>query len=404
MFPAQRKQILALAVAVSLTACGGDKDPTGLDSNEAATVATVVVTPATNNLVSIGATVQLSAVARDASGNTIPGKSFTWSSSAIAVATVSISGIATAVANGTASITATTDGVQGTASLSVAPVTSTIEVTPAIGELNSIGATLQFSAVAKDGNGNVIAGKTFTWSTSATPIATVDAVTGIATAVASGTATITASADGVDGNASLTMNLTGTGSGTMLVIANVSANDIGGGLFNTDFSVTLTDAGAAPVGGATVTVTNLVLGAVVLTETGPGTGIYTAAASQFPGGDFQLDVVRGLDNVHDVVARGPGVHTISSPLANDTVTVGQDLPVTWTVPSQAKFAEIETRDFAQLQLLDDGSFVIPGANNPANANQRIRLFRFNEVDVAGGLAGSRLQIKIRAQVEPVVVE
>jgi len=44
------------------------------------------------------------------------------------------------------------------------------------------------------------------------------------------------------------------------------------------------------------------------------------------------------------------------------------------------------------------------ANNPANANQRIRLFRFNEVDIAGGLAGSRLQIKIRAEVEPIVVE
>jgi hypothetical protein len=139
------------------------------------------------------------------------------------------------------------------------------------------------------------------------------------------------------------MNLTGTSSGTMLVIANVSANDRGAGLFSTDFSVALTDAGTAPVGGATVTVTNAVLGAVALTEAGAGTGVYTAMALQFPGGDFQLDVVRGADNVHDVAARGPGVHTISSPRANDTVTVGQDLTVTWTVPSPAKFAEIETR-------------------------------------------------------------
>lgn len=397
-------QILMMAAAISLAACGGDEDPTGPGSNETATVTTVEIAPATANLVSIGATVALSPVAKDASGNAISGRSFSWSSSDTTVATVSTSGVATAVANGTATITAATDGVLGTAALSVAPVTATIEVTPAIGELNAIGGTLQFSAVAKDANGNVIAGKTFAWSASDALIATVDAVAGMATAVASGTATITALADGVDGTASLTMNLTGTGSNTMLVIANVTANDVGGGLFNTDFDVTLTDAGIAAVSGATVTVTNVVLGAVALTETGPSTGIYTATVAQFPGGDFQLDVVRGSDNVNDVVARGPGVHTISSPLANDTVTAGQDLTVTWTVPSQAKFAEIETRDFAQVQLLDDGSLVIPGANNPANASQRIRLFRFNEVDVAGGLAGSRLQIKIRAQVEPVVVQ
>ena len=175
-------------------------------------------------------------------------------------------------------------------------------------------------------------------------------------------------------------------------------------MFTTDFNVTLTDATMAPVSGATVTITNAVLGATVLTETAMGSGIYVAIAMQFPGGDFQLDVVRGTDNVQGVVAQGPGVHTVTSPLANEVVTAGQPLTVTWTVPSQAKFAEIETRDFSAIELLDDGSFTIPGLDNPANANQRIRLFRFNEVEAAGGLAGSRLQIKIRAQVEPVVVQ
>jgi uncharacterized protein YjdB len=164
MVYARNIQILMMSAAISLAACGDDKDPTGPDpgSTGAATVATVDVTPATSNLVSIGATVLLSAVAKDAGGTTISGKSFTWSSSDLTVATVSASGLATAVANGTATITASTNGVPGTALLSVAPLTSTIEVTPAIGELNLIGGTLQFSAVARDANSNDIVDKTFT--------------------------------------------------------------------------------------------------------------------------------------------------------------------------------------------------------------------------------------------------
>lgn len=397
---------LATAVADGAATITATTD--GVDGSTSLTVAQAVssvdVTPAGGNLTAVGATLQFSAVARDANGNAVAGKAFTWGSSDVLIATVDAAGLATSVANGTATITATTDAMDGTAQLSIAPAVASIDVTPAIGELNQIGATLQFLATAKDANGNAIPGKTFTWASSNGLIATVAPFTGLATAAASGTATITASADGIDGTASLTMNLTGSGSNTMLVIADVVANDLGGGLFTTSFGVTLTDVAMAPVTGATVTITNAVLGTTVLGETAPGSGIYVAIALQFPGGDFQLDVVRGTDNVQGVVAQGPGVHTVTSPQVNDVMTAGQDLTVTWTVPSQAKFAEIETRDFAAVQLLDDGSFTIPGLNNPANAGQRLRLFRFNEVDVAGGLLGSRLQIKIRAEVEPFVVQ
>lgn len=397
-----------LATAVADGAASITATVDGVNGSASLTVAQAVssvdVTPASGNLTSVGAMLQFSAAAKDTNGNAVAGKTFTWASSDVLVATVDAAGLATAVANGTAVITATTDAVNGTAQLSIAPAVATIDVTPTIGELNQIGATLSFSATAKDANGNAIPGKTFTWASSNDLIATVNSLTGLATAVASGTATITASADGIDGSASLTMNLTGSGSNTMLVIANITANDIGGGMFTTDFNVTLTDATIAPVSGATVTITNAVLGATVLAETAMGSGIYTATATQFPGGDFQLDVVRGTDNVQGVVAQGPGVHTVTSPQINEVVTAGQPLTVTWTVPSQAKFAEIETRDFSAIELLDDGSFTIPGLDNPVNANQRIRLFRFNEVEAAGGLAGSRLQIKIRAQVEPVVVQ
>ena len=80
----------------------------------------MVVTPENPTLVSLGETVQLTASARDASGNTISGKTFTWSSSDVSIVTVNASGLVTAVANGTTSVKATTDGIPGSASATVA--------------------------------------------------------------------------------------------------------------------------------------------------------------------------------------------------------------------------------------------------------------------------------------------
>ena len=65
-------------------------------------VASVVVTPPADTLLSLGETVQLTASARDASGNPISGKVFTWSSSDASCATVNSSGLVTAAGNGAA--------------------------------------------------------------------------------------------------------------------------------------------------------------------------------------------------------------------------------------------------------------------------------------------------------------
>jgi serine protease len=75
--------------------------------------------------------VQFTATAKDANGAAISGKTFTWNSSAAGVASISASGLATAVANGSSTITASTDGVDGTAKLVVAlaPTGATIQGT-----------------------------------------------------------------------------------------------------------------------------------------------------------------------------------------------------------------------------------------------------------------------------------
>ncbi|MHB1327487.1 MAG: Ig-like domain-containing protein, partial [Gemmatimonadales bacterium] len=81
-------------------------------------MASVAVNPGTASLAP-QQTQQLAAVVRDAQGNTLSGRTVTWSSDAQSVATVSTSGLVTAVAAGTARITATSEGQSGSATLTV---------------------------------------------------------------------------------------------------------------------------------------------------------------------------------------------------------------------------------------------------------------------------------------------
>ncbi len=83
---------------VAFVACG--------DSTGPSEVSSVVVTPAAATVVSLGDTVQLTATAQDADGNTITGATFVWASSDPATAAVSDAGVVTAIASGTTTVTA----------------------------------------------------------------------------------------------------------------------------------------------------------------------------------------------------------------------------------------------------------------------------------------------------------
>jgi hypothetical protein len=54
-------------------------------------------------------------------------------------------------------------------------------------------------------------------------------------------------------------------------------------------------------------------------------------------------------------------------------------------------------------MADNGEAVVAAENNPRRAEQRIRVYRFNEVDIVGGLAESELRLTIRNTVEPITV-
>lgn len=167
--------------------------------------ASIQVTPSSPTLGSIGATVQLQASARDRNGNPVqvPAGEFEWASSNTAIITVSATGVATAVAVGTAQAEASLGNVIGSASVTVAPVATSLVVSPRTDTLTTAEPTRQLTVVARDGNGNVIPSPTVTWTSNNTGIARVSA-TGVVTAVANGVAKIA----GRSGTASDTSTIT----------------------------------------------------------------------------------------------------------------------------------------------------------------------------------------------------
>ena len=171
-------------------------------------VASVTVAPASATL-NEGQTQQLTATLRDANGNVLTGRSITWSSSNSSAATVSASGLVTGKVAGSATITATSEGQSGTAAITVvhAPVAS-VTVTPASATVTT-GSTVQLTATPKDANGNPLTGRTVTWSSSNTSVATVNG-SGLVSGVAAGSATITATSEGQSGTSAITVTPPGT--------------------------------------------------------------------------------------------------------------------------------------------------------------------------------------------------
>jgi hypothetical protein len=82
-------------------------------------VASVVLTSNIGNRLAVGRNASVTAVARDGAGATLPGAAFTWGSSAAGVAAVTQSGGVSGVGIGSATITATADGVSATIAFQV---------------------------------------------------------------------------------------------------------------------------------------------------------------------------------------------------------------------------------------------------------------------------------------------
>jgi uncharacterized protein YjdB len=168
-----------------------------------AAVGSVTVAPLTTTIAS-GSTGTLVATVKDINGTTVTDRLVTWSSSNDLVATVSSSGVVTGLAAGTATITATSESRTGTATVTITPgPASIVTVAPAPTSVKN-GLNVQLTATAKDANGNIITGRTFTWVSSDINVATVT-TGGQVRSKALGTTTVSATMDGKSGTSVVTV-------------------------------------------------------------------------------------------------------------------------------------------------------------------------------------------------------
>lgn len=240
-----------------------------------ASVQTVTVTLAQSSI-GIGQMTQATAVLKDVGGTIITGRPITWSSSSTSRATVNSQGVVTGVSSGTATIRATVEGVTGQATVTVAmaPVASVaVELEDATVEATSpIRDETTATAILKDASGNVLTGRTVTWSSSNTSRATVNS-SGVVTPLSAGTVDIRATSEGVTGLRTLTIVTPKVddvdvelGSPSIIVGGTTTANAI------------LRDAQGNVLTGRSVTFSMTPSGVVTVTSSGQVTGVANGTA------------------------------------------------------------------------------------------------------------------------------
>ncbi len=139
-------------------------------------------------------------------GQSLVGRTVTWSSAAAAVAPIDGNGTAAGASPGTTTISAAAEGVVGTAILTVVDTTTvvgSVTLDPVTASLQ-VGQTVALTAVVRDPAGVVLSEMPVSWASRASLVASVDA-TGTVTARTPGTALIDATSRGVVGSAQITV-------------------------------------------------------------------------------------------------------------------------------------------------------------------------------------------------------
>jgi uncharacterized protein YjdB len=180
----------------------------------ARTITSIAVSPA-NPSVAVGATQQLTATATYNDNSTANvTTTAAWKSGSAAVVTVSAGGLATAVASGTTTVTASLNGVNGTAMITVPspPKTITSIAVSASNANVAMGSTQQFTATATySDNSTADVTTTAAWTTANSAVASINS-SGLLTGEAAGSTTITATLNGVSGNTGFIVTIApGTG-------------------------------------------------------------------------------------------------------------------------------------------------------------------------------------------------
>ena len=211
----RRLALLALPAALALTGCSS--------------LYHITISPASGAVsVAVGQTAQFRAFGASQMGNGSPTtdeitNSVQWSVVNPSIASISSTGVATALAPGRTIINATSDGLTASSDITVTASGSGagsgspyINITPTTATETFLGETTQFIATGSltGGASQSLAGQV-QWSSSNAQVATITSG-GLATAVGAGTTTITAQSGGTIATASITVTTTGTNSSATL--------------------------------------------------------------------------------------------------------------------------------------------------------------------------------------------
>jgi uncharacterized protein YjdB len=313
---------------------------------------------------------------------------FTWTSADNQVASVDVAGLVTGVApGGPVTITASGGGSSGTASVTVTPPpVASVTVEPAEGSVH-VAWTLQLTATLRDAAGNILTGRTVTWSSDNTSLATVSSdglVTGVA---AGGPVTITATSEGVSGTAAITVTLAPVE--TVEVTPATSTVQVGG---TRQLTATLRDANGNVLTGravswsssdaaiATVSQSGLVTGVVVggpvtitaSSEGKSGTAEVTVTSPTPPPppsgcqGFLVSGTIASAGQVDTYTFSGTTGHFITLTLARTSgfPSFGQEPRVTLIAPSNTIVDFFDAHNQRNYTLEESGTFVLRvNANN-----------------------------------------
>ncbi|MGI8497955.1 MAG: Ig-like domain-containing protein [Gemmatimonadaceae bacterium] len=280
-------------------------------------VASVSAAPLTASL-RVGQTTQLTVTALDGSGGTITGRSVFWSSSNTGVATVSSSGVVTALAQGSATIVAIVEGKNAAALISVQAVApSSVTVSP-VNSSPVIGQTVQLAVTVLDARGNPVTGSPVSWSSSNNSVATVSA-SGVVTAIATGAATVTATVQGQSASATVDVRAAPVGS---IVLTPAIATPFPGG--TVQLTSTIKDVNGNPMTGLTVAWTSSDRAIATVSSSGLVTALTRGTATI-------TATVQGLSSSAIVDVQPLPVASVTASPSSSALTTGQTVQLSAAV-------------------------------------------------------------------------
>jgi uncharacterized protein YjdB len=317
--------LVTIFLVLAIAGCGSSNTTTPK------TLMSVAATPATATL-AVGTTQKFGVMGTFSDGSTGDVSSnATWASKSTAVATISTTGLATAVAIGSTTVTATVNGETATATLTVtaaAPTLVSIAVTPSTPGI-APATTLKFYATGtySDGSAKDVT-STVTWTSSNTTVATIIATgttAGLATGVAVGSTTITATLGAVSGNTTMQVAVPAT-----------------------LLSITLTPTTPTTVTGATLQFT-------VTGNYSDGTIKDVTSSAAWTSSNTSVATINASGLATPVAAGSTTVTAVVGNLSQGTVMTVKALSSLAVTPNSAKFGAGTTQQFTATATFTDST-------------------------------------------------